>query len=425
MPSARDKKSNQPKTVTFTLPTMPRPQFEQRLSGLRYRSGLLVLAFILVAAVSGYGGAALENRNANLGLNTTSLNGQKKIVTGESQLISQIAQELSPSVVSVNVSLTTAPADNSFDIFGFGLPQQQQTEQAAGTGVIISDKGIIITNRHVVPSGTTDVSVTLSDGTQLKDVSVIGRTSESDSLDVAFLKINDAKGHKLVPAALGDSGSIQVGDNVVAIGNALGQFQNTVTSGIISGYGRSIEASDSADGSSGESLADLIQTDAAINSGNSGGPLVNLNGQMIGMNTAIAGQGAQNIGFAIPINDLKGIITEVLKTGKFSRPYLGVHYVALTADVAYQYNLSVNSGAYIAPTPDGSSPIISGSPADKAGLQEKDVITAIDGTKIDQTHSLLSLIGQHAVGDKVTLTVVRDGKTLTLTATLEAAPTSQ
>ncbi len=181
-------------------------------------------------------------------------------------------------------------------------------------------------------------------------------------LDIAFLKINNAEGQKLVPATIGDSSTVQVGDDVVAIGNALGQFQNTVTSGIISGYGRTVEASssdgggiDGADSSATENLDDLFQTDAAINEGNSGGPLVNLNGQVIGINTAIAGD-AQNIGFAIPINDVKGLITQVLKTGTFQRPYLGVRYIPLTADVANEYNLSVQNGAFIAPSSNPAHP---------------------------------------------------------------------
>ncbi len=198
-------------------------------------------------------------------------------------------------------------------------------------------------------AGATKISITLSDGTELKDVSVLGRTSDSDTLDIAFLKINNAQGHKLTPATLGNSSRVQVGDDVVAIGNALGQFQNTVTSGIISGYGRSLHAGDSS-GSSAESLVDLFQTDAAINEGNSGGPLVNLNGQVIGINTAVAGGGAQNIGFAIPINDVKGLVDQVVKTGKFARPYLGVRYVQLTGDIADEFKLSVQNGAFIAPS---------------------------------------------------------------------------
>jgi S1-C subfamily serine protease len=266
----------------------------------------------------------------------------------------------------------------------------------------------------------------LSDGTELKNVSVVGRTSDSDTLDVAFLKVNDLKGHKLTPAVIGDSSKVQVGDDVVAIGNALGQFQNTVTSGIISGYGRSVQAGDSGDstGASAENLVDLFQTDAAINEGNSGGPLVNLNGQVIGINTAIAGN-AQNIGFAIPINDVKGLIDQVVKTGKFARPYLGVLYIPLTADVANEYNLSVQNGAFVAPTNDSANPsVLPNSPAAHAGLQTKDVITQVDGTRIDQTHSLTALLDQHQPGDEITLTVLRGGKTIHVGVTLGTAPSN-
>ena len=380
---------------------------------------LATLAVAAIAIVSGFTGGWVESHTQN-GVVSGNLSGQKKIITTQSQLISQIAKTVGPSVVSVNVSITgDASGQAGFGLFGFAQPEQ---EQAAGTGIIIG-KNIIVTNRHVVPDGTTSVSVTLSDGTELKDVSIIGRTGNSDSLDVAFLKVNDVKGHKLVPAVIGDSSTVQVGDDAVAIGNALGQFQNTVTSGIISGYGRSVQAGSSSGNSSSENLVDLFQTDAAINQGNSGGPLVNLNGQVIGINTATAGN-AQNIGFAIPVNDVKGLMKQVVSTGKFSRPYLGIAYIPLTADVADEYSLNVQNGAFIAPSSDPASPSVSsGSPADKAGLKEGDIVTAIDDTDIDQTHSLTGLISQHQPGDKVDLTVLRDGHTRHVTVTLGTAPT--
>lgn len=395
--------------------------------GPRATAAALIAAFILIAGLSGFGGAVLENHNSS-GIVSGNLTSQDKVVTSASQLITQIAKTVGPSVVSVNVDITSASSpDGSSGSGGFGLYgfSQPENEQAAGTGIIISSDGLIITNRHVVPDGTTSVSVTLSDGTELKNVSVIGRTSDSDSLDIAFLKINDAAGHKLTPAVIGDSSDVQVGDNVVAIGNALGQFQNTVTSGIISGYGRSVQASDSSgDASTAENLDDLFQTDAAINEGNSGGPLVNLNGQVIGINTAIAGD-AQNIGFAIPINDVKGLIDQVVKTGKFSRPYLGVRYIPLTADVANEYNLSVSNGAFIAPSSDPTQPsVVSGSPAASANLQVNDIITAVNGTAIDQSHDLTGLLDQHQPGDKVTLTIVRGSQTLHIAVTLGSLPSS-
>lgn len=404
------------RTVSFQVPTVP--DIRQHTARLRSAGIGLLVAIILVAGASGFAGAWIEGHNTSLSSGT--VNSEKKIVTSQSQLISQIAKTVGPSVVSVNVNISgSAASSGGFGLYGFSQPEQ---EAAAGTGIIISSDGLIVTNRHVVPSGTTNVSVTLSDGTELKNVSVIGRTSENDTLDVAFLKINDAKGHKLSPATLGDSSKVQVGDDVVAIGNALGQFQNTVTSGIISGYGRSVQAGSSSGSASAENLVDLFQTDAAINEGNSGGPLVNLNGQVIGINTAIAGN-AQNIGFAIPINDVKGLIDQVVKTGKFARPYLGVEYIPLTADVANEFNLSVHNGAFIAPSSDPSSPsVIPNSPAASAGLQTKDIITAVDGTKIDQNHSLAGLLAQHQPGDKVSLTVLRGDKTLHVSVTLGTAP---
>lgn len=375
----------------------------------------LIIALI-VALVAGFGGGWLgASYQDDNNLLSGSLTNQKKVVTSESQLISKIANNVGPSVVSVNVVGTEATPT---DFFGMG---GQQEVKAAGTGIIISSDGIVMTNRHVVPAGTKNVTVTLSDGTELKDVEILGRTSSSDSLDVAFLKIKNTNGKKLQPATIGDSSKVAVGDTVVAIGNALGQFQNTVTSGIISGYGRSVQASSSS-GNSSENLEDLFQTDAAINEGNSGGPLVNMNGQVIGINTAIAGN-AQNIGFAIPVNDITGLIKQVMETGKLARPYLGVRYVLLTDDYAYQFNLSVKRGAYIAPSQDGTPSVLPDSPADKAGLKEKDIITKVDTTNVDEKHSLVSLLGQHQPGDTVNLTVVRGSKTMNIKVKLGTAPT--
>ena len=377
-----------------------------------YGVGLLVLLSLGAGFLGGWLGA--NNRLENPSQTTQA---RQQIVLNESQLINDIAKNVSPSVVSIDVTSTSSQTD----FFGISQPTQQES---AGTGIIISSSGIVITNRHVVPSGSGKVSITLSDGTQLSNVTIIGRTSDSDPLDVAFLKINDAKGKKLKPVTLGDSSKVQVGDKVVAIGNALGQFQNTVTSGIISGYGRSVQAGDSSGTSATETLQDLFQTDAAINEGNSGGPLVDINGEVVGINTAIAGGNAQNIGFSIPINDVKGLVNGVLTQGKLIRPYLGIRYVSLTDDVASQYGLSTKRGAYIVPGQAGQPSILSGSPADKAGLKEGDIITKVNGTSIDQNNSLTSLLSKYNVSNKVSLTIVRSGKTITVSATLAAAPTN-
>jgi serine protease Do len=391
-----------------------------KISAPQRAKSLTLALFLIVTLGLGFAGGWLGA--ASRSSTATNVTEQKTVLTSQAAVVSSIAQDVGPSVVSVNV--TGQSAGSAFDnFFGYGYGGGSQTERSAGTGMILTSDGLIMTNRHVVPDGTTNVSVTLSDGTVYDNVKVVGRTSDSDSLDVAFLQIQDTKGKKLTPIKLGDSSKVKIGDPVVAIGNALGQFQNTVTSGIISGYGRSVQASAS-DGSSAENLDDLFQTDAAINEGNSGGPLVDLNGEVIGMNTAIASD-SQNIGFAIPINDLSGLVASVEQTGKLQRPYLGVVYVPITKDIAEQYNLTVDQGAYIPKEIQiGEQTVLSNGPAAKAGVQEGDVITKVDSTSINQTASLTSVLGKHKVGDKVTLTIIRGGKTITLDVTLGTAPTS-
>jgi len=391
----------------------------QRRPQLPGRLGYLALA-VLICLVAGFAGGWLGAWAETHGKTAiaTSTAAKQQYISNESELISSIAKNVGQSVVSIDVvgqDTTSVP-----DIFGFSFPQTQQTE-AAGTGFIISADGIIVTNRHVVPSGTTSVSVTLADGTKFDNVQVIGRTSDSSPQDIAFLKIGDLNGHSLVPVTLGDSSKMQVGDKVVAIGNALGQFQNTVTEGIISGFGRDVTAGDQSGLQASENLTDLFQTDAAINEGNSGGPLVNINGEVIGVNTAVASD-AQNIGFAQPVNDLKGLISGILNNGKIEQPYLGVRYVSLTNDLAKEYNLKVSRGAYIT-SGDNQPAVVSGSPAAQAGLKDHDVITKVNNISIDDKTSLTSALSKFKVGDTVTLTVDRLGKTLHIKATLGNAPT--
>ena len=377
----------------------------------------IVMLFILSIS-SGIFGSWLFTRN-----DTTDTQKQQVVLKSQGQLISNIAKNVGESVVSVDVTSTS-----NYNRGFLGMGQFAETEQqSAGTGIILDKDGLIITNRHVVPQGTQRVNVVLSDGTTYEDVEVIGRTNSQDSLDIAFLKIKDTNGKELVPAEIGDSSKVSIGDSVVAIGNALGQFQNTVTSGIISGHGRSVEAS-SGDTSSSEteSLEDLFQTDAAINEGNSGGPLVNLEGQVIGINTAVAAGDAQNIGFAIPINDVSGLIKSVKETGKLQRPYLGLVYVSLTDDIAKQYNLKATRGAYVpAANVLGQDTVIDGAPADKAGIKEGDIIIKVNDQAIDDKTSITSALGRYSVGDEVKLTILRGDKQLTLEARLANAPSEQ
>lgn len=335
-------------------------------------------------------------------LNKTSTVNSETVVSQEGDVIAGVASKVSPSVVSIVTEST------SQNYFGYSTSQE-----SAGTGIIISSDGYVMTNKHVVSSTTKSIQVVTADGTTYKGVSFVGSDPNND---VSFIKIKDVS--NLTAVKLGDSSAMKVGQKVVAIGNALGEYQNTVTTGIISALGRPVTAGDET-GTETEQLENLIQTDAAINSGNSGGPLVNLSGEVIGMNTAVASD-AQGIGFAIPINDMKGMVKTLLATGKVQKPYVGVRYISITPDVVSEYNLSVKSGAYII-SGTNQTAIVSGSPADKAGLKEKDIITKVDGTAVDSTHPFASLIAQHSVGDKVTLTYLRDGKESTVTITLDVA----
>ncbi|MBI4034404.1 trypsin-like peptidase domain-containing protein [Candidatus Saccharibacteria bacterium] len=384
-----------------------KPQINNSLRQFTRSRLMFIVLCLLISFAGGWLGARYYSEHGT----SSSI----RYVSSESQLISRIAKEVGQSVVSVDTSTKIVTSD----FFGFS---QVSRQKAAGTGFVVDASGVIITNRHVVPVGTETVNVTLADGTRFNDVEILGRTSPSSPLDVAFLKINNLKGYKLTTVELGDSAKVEVGDKVIAIGNALGQFQNTVTAGIISGYGREITAG-SPSSQTSETLTDLFQTDAAINEGNSGGPLVDVNGEIIGINTAIAG-GAQNIGFAIPINDVKGLVAGVLKNGQLAQPFLGVHYVSLTDDIAYQYGLDVKRGAFILPTTANSQDsIVPGSPAAKVDLRERDVITKVDDINIDDRTSLAAALARFQSGDEVRLTVVRDTQTITIKVTLGTVPT--
>ena len=314
--------------------------------------------------------------------------------------ISEIANSVSKSVVSIITNTSTTGS------FFTG-----QVSQAAGTGFILSSDGYIATNKHVVANAT-KIGVILDDGSTYEDVELIGTDPIND---FAIIKIKDVK--DLTPIKIGDSKTTNIGQQVIAIGNALGTYQNSVTSGIISGKGRSLTASDSSR-TTYETLSDMIQTDAAINGGNSGGPLVNAAGEVIGINTAYASQG-NNVGFAIPINSVKGIMAGVLKDGKFERAVLGVRYQTITPLIAKEKKLDVTAGAYVKGS-NNVSAVIKGSAGDKAGIKDGDIITAVNDTKIGTAGSLGSLIGEYAVGDTVKLEVYRDKKYIELNVKLEA-----
>ncbi|MEK7069416.1 MAG: trypsin-like peptidase domain-containing protein, partial [Patescibacteria group bacterium] len=270
--------------------------------------------------------------------------------------------------------------------------------------------GLIVTNIHVVEDTTAFYTVFTNDGRK-HEAKVVAR---DPVLDIALIKI---EGTGFPPLSLGNSDSLLTGQTVIAIGNALGEFKNTVSVGVISGLSRSVTAGSSFGKS--ELLDHVIQTDAAINPGNSGGPLLDLSGRVIGVNVAVV-QGSQGIGFALPINSVKGAIESVKSTGKIVRPYLGVRYLAINSEMKEANNLSVDYGVLVKA---GSGPtdlaIIPGSPADRAGIVENDIILSVDGIKITETSSLASIIRQKKVGETITLRILHKGVEKNVNVTLE------
>jgi peptidase Do len=362
---------------------------------------LPVFLSVLALACSIYNLSLTRNLTGNNFGNSGQISRDSNSANFTEGSIASIANAVSKSVVSI----VTSTDQKSF------FSNETTSQTAAGTGFILSSDGYVATNKHVV-SGANKIGVILDDGTAYEDVELVG----TDPLnDFAIIKINNV--NNLSPVKLGDSKTTSAGQQVVAIGNALGAYQNSVTSGIISGKGRSLTATDSGR-TQYETLSDMIQTDAAINGGNSGGPLVNAAGEVIGINTAYASQG-NNVGFAIPISSVKGIIKNVLSGKGFERAVIGVRYINLTPTIVKEKNLSVTRGALIASSKNNKA-IISGSAGDKAGLKENDIITAVNGTEIGSSGSLSSLIGEYSVGDTVKITVVRGGKTETLELTLAA-----
>lgn len=367
------------------------------------RVGLVVL-FILSLAMFASTLVALGYFLAVQTRNPVTVEQRRQTIASEGEVIADIAEEVSPSVVSI----VTEQRRTINSVYG----PRSLSGQAAGTGVIIDTEGHILTNKHVVPEGTSTVEVIMSDGESYSDVAVLARDPLND---IAILKVSNPKNFK--PATLGVSDDVRTGQKVIAIGNALGQFQNTVTSGIISGVGRPVEAGDQS-GDNVEQLTNLFQTDAAINSGNSGGPLLDFNGTVIGINTAVAAD-AQNIGFAIPIDEVKAVINSVKETGSVQRAFLGVRFTMLTPQIARENNVSSNTGAYVL---DQADAVVAESPAARAGIKPGDVIVKINNTTLTTTRPLDSIVGRYGVGDTITLQILRDGKNSTVRATLSQVP---
>jgi serine protease Do len=359
---------------------------------------IFAITLISLGAAISYGmGILFEKRQDNVTQHKTTNNDGNAIVTPEEGDIAGLVDKVGPSVVSIVTTASAGP------LFGQNIEQE-----GAGTGIIVSKDGYVLTNKHVI-SDANAIKVVLVDGTTHETVRVVG----VDPLnDVAFLKIDNVD--SLPAVEMGDSSSVRAGQRVVAIGNSLGQYQNTVTSGIISGIGRPISAQS---GDTIETLTDLLQTDAAINPGNSGGPLLNLSGQVIGINTAIV-ENAQGIGFAIPINATKGMLKGVLAGNEARRSYLGVNFISITAEVAKYYNLPIKKGAYV--HVNRGSAVAAGSPAEKAGIKDGDIITKVGGLEVGAKGSVSSLIGEFQPDDTIEITVLRDGREMSFPVTLGA-----
>lgn len=353
-----------------------------------------------------------------------------KPVLDYEKAVVEAVKKVSPAVVSITISknvpiVERCPYNPFSDLppefrqffgdqfFEFYEPCEKGTELREvgnGSGFIISADGLILTNKHVVLDTKASYTVFTNDGKKY-EAKVLAR---DPGQDLAIIKI-EASG--LPAVALGDSDALELGQTAIAIGNALGEFRNTVSVGVVSGLSRTVTASG---GGLTETIQGVIQTDAAINPGNSGGPLLDLRGEVVGMNTAIA-SGAQNIGFAIPINRAKRAIESVKTIGKIETPFLGVRYFMITEELAKKQKLPVNYGAFVRGSSDGPA-ITPDSPAEKAGILAEDIIVEINGKKIDQENPLGVVISEFNVGQTVTLKILRGGKEIIVAATLAKRP---
>lgn len=343
--------------------------------------------------------------------------------------VSDVVERANPAVVSIIISQEVPVVEQYFDdpfgdIFGgdsplqFRVPRYRQNgteerEVGGGSGFLVSADGFIVTNAHVVAQENAVYTVLLNDDRTF-DARVIARDRV---LDIALLKIDATD---LPFLSFGDSDALKLGQAVIAIGNALSEFRNSVSTGVVSGLSRSIVAG--SDGGQNELLENVIQTDAAINPGNSGGPLLNLAGEVVGINVAVA-RGSENIGFALPANIVKSSVESIRTHGRVVRPFMGVRYRLVTPALAEANALAVDHGAIVlrGDNPDELA-VLPGSPADKAGIEENDIILEIDGAEIDERHSPASLIRRKSVGDSVSVRLLHDGTERTLDIVLEEAP---
>lgn len=361
---------------------------------------------------------------------------EKQSIFSQDSFVIDTVKKTNPAVVSIIISQEVPKYETYIDPnqptnpfgdlfpgfpgFNFNIPQYRQNgtekkEIGGGTGFFVSSDGLIVTNKHVVAQKNVEYTVFTNNGK--KHIAKV--VARDPVLDIALIKI---EGSDFPFLSLGDSNSLQVGQSVIAIGNALGEYRNTVSTGVVSGLARSITAGDNSGNT--EVLDKVIQTDAAINPGNSGGPLLNLSGEVVGVNVAVA-QGSQSIGFALPINSVKSSIESVKSVGKIVRPYLGIRYVAINSVMKDKNNLSVDYGVLVKNGATASDlAVIPGSPADKAGIVENDIVLEIDGVKLDENNNLASIIREKNIGQVINLKILHKGNEKNVSVTLEAAKDS-
>lgn len=415
--------------MKISLPKINIPKFWKNKT-------FLVVCFIIIAALfgfaagtasSGYYYNQIRDFFSKIRIELPIISNQSQIIekervvekeyvpqTSQEEAVIKVVKDVSPSVVSIIITKNLPVYEQYFvNPFGEGSPFNieipqirqkgtQQQEVGGGSGFIISEDGMILTNKHVVSDQTAEYTVLTNEGKKYP-AKVLAL---DPAQDIAIIKIDNAVAGSFRSVKFGDSSNLQIGQTIIAIGNALGEFRNTVSVGVISGLGRTITASG---GDLVETLEDVIQTDAAINAGNSGGPLLNLKGEVIGINTATV-QGAQNIGFALPINLAKKDIEQVKNQGKISYPFLGIYYTLITPELKEKYNLAVDYGAWVGRDKNGDPSkevLLSGSPAESIGLQRDDIILEFNAEKITSDNSLAKIISKYNPGDKITLKVLR------------------
>lgn len=344
-------------------------------------------------------------------------------VTADEERIVGVIERANPAVVSIVISKELPVRNREFGNlfydpfffpleFGSGSVETRKREIGGGSGFFVSSDGLIVTNRHVVNDQTATYTVYTNDGKSYP-ASVVARDS---ALDIALIKV---RGSGFSYLTFADSEQVKVGQTVIAIGNALSEFRNTVSVGVVSGLARSIIAG--SEFGQTERLDEVIQTDAAINPGNSGGPLLDLSGKVIGVNVAVAEE-SENIGFALPAGAVRDVVESVQKTGRIIHPFLGIRYIPVTKAIAEEEKLAVDYGVLVVSGQGGENAIVPGSPADKAGIAEGDVIVQFNGKKLTEGVSLASEIRRSKVGAQVRLVLVRGASTRTVTATLVEAP---